>query len=68
MLAFARTVALVSIPALAHDSLHEIYERTVVYQSNRGSPFSVWGLYGGLGGWQTVVADRCGRCLPWRLP
>ncbi len=55
MLAFCATVALVSIPALAHDSLHEIYERTVVYQSNRGSPFSVWGLYGGLGGWQTVV-------------
>jgi hypothetical protein len=45
-LAFAATAALVSIPALAHDSLHEIYERTIVYQSNRGSPFSVWGLYG----------------------
>ena len=45
-LAFAGTVALVSIPALSHDSLHTIYERTFVYQSNRGSPFSVWGLYG----------------------
>ncbi len=45
-LAFAATVALVSIPALAHNSLHQIYERTLVYQSNRGSPFSVWGLYG----------------------
>ncbi len=45
-LAFAGTVALVSIPALRHDSLHTIYERTIVYQSNRGSPFSVWGLYG----------------------
>ena len=55
VLAFCATVAVVSIPALTHDSLHEIYERTVVYQSNRGSPFSVWGLYGGLGGWQTVV-------------
>jgi hypothetical protein len=54
-LAFCATVALVSIPALAHDSLHEIYERTVVYQDNRGSPFSVWGLYGGLKGWQTAV-------------
>ena len=54
-LAFAATVAVVSIPALAHDSLHEIYERTVVYQDNRGSPFSVWGLYGGLKGWQTAV-------------
>jgi hypothetical protein len=55
VLAFVLTVAVVSIPALAHDSLHEIYERTVVYQSNRGSPFSLWGLYGGLQGWQTVV-------------
>jgi hypothetical protein len=54
-LAFSATVALVSIPALAHDSLHEIYERTIVYQANRGSPFSVWGLYGGLGGAQKAV-------------
>jgi hypothetical protein len=43
---FVGVAALVSIPALSHDSLHEIYERTIVYQSNRGSPFSVWGLYG----------------------
>ncbi len=55
VLAFCATVALVSIPALAHDSLHEIYERTVAYQDDRGSPFSVWGLYGGLKGWQTAV-------------
>ena len=53
-LAFAGTVALVSIPALGHDSLHTIYERTVVYQSNRGSPFSVWGLYG-LQGLESLV-------------
>ncbi len=46
VLAFAGTVALASIPALRHDSLHTIYERTIAYQSNRGSPFSVWGLYG----------------------
>ncbi len=38
--------ALAAIPALRHDSLHEIYERTLVYQANRDSPFSVWGLYG----------------------
>ncbi|HEV3046699.1 MAG TPA: hypothetical protein VGY13_05000 [Solirubrobacteraceae bacterium] len=44
--AFAAATALASIPALGHDTLHEIYERTFVYQSNRGSPFSVWGLYG----------------------
>jgi hypothetical protein len=53
-LTFAGTVALVSIPALSHDSLHTIYERTIVYQSNRGSPFSVWGLYG-LQGLESVV-------------
>ncbi len=55
VLAFVLTAAVVSIPALTHDSLHEIYERTIVYQSNRGAPFSVWGLYGGMKGWQTVT-------------
>ncbi len=55
VLAFALTVAVVSIPALTHDSLHEIYERTIVYQSNRGAPFSVWGLYGGMKAWQTLA-------------
>jgi hypothetical protein len=34
------------IPAVRHDTLHTIYERTLVYQANRDSPFSVWGLYG----------------------
>jgi hypothetical protein len=54
-LAFAITVAVVSIPALTHDSLHTIYERTLAYQSNRESPFSIWGLYGGLGHLQSIV-------------
>jgi hypothetical protein len=44
--AFLLTVAVVAIPALTHDSLHTIYERTLVYQSHRESPFSIWGLYG----------------------
>jgi hypothetical protein len=55
IVAFAVVGALASIPALTHDSLHTIYERTFAYQSNRDSPFSVWGLYGGLGGWQEAV-------------
>ncbi len=54
LLAFLATAALVSIPALTHDSLHTILQRTLVYQSDRGSPFSVWGLYG-LPGPQVVV-------------
>ncbi|HTC59667.1 MAG TPA: hypothetical protein VK691_06045 [Solirubrobacteraceae bacterium] len=45
--AFALTVAIVSIPAFTHDSLHTIYERTLAYQSDRESPFSIWGLYQG---------------------
>ncbi len=55
VLAFALTAAVVSIPALTHDSLNTIYQRTFVYQANRGSPFSVWGLYGGLSGPQQAV-------------
>ncbi len=55
VLAFALTTAVVSIPALRHDSLHEIYERTIVYQSDRGAPFSVWGLYSGLKSWQILA-------------
>ncbi len=46
LLAFLVTAAIVSIPALTHDSPSTIFQRTLVYQSNRGSPFSVWGLYG----------------------
>jgi hypothetical protein len=53
--AFALTAVIVAVPALAHDTLREIYERTLAYQENRGSPFSVWGLYGGVHGLQTVV-------------
>jgi hypothetical protein len=44
--AFLGMAALAFIPALSHDSLRTIYERTIVYQANRGSPFSLWGLYG----------------------
>ena len=55
VLAFLAVGALAAIPALSHDSLHTIYERTFAYQANRGSPFSVWGLYGGLGGLQAAV-------------
>jgi hypothetical protein len=55
VLAFLVVGALASIPAFTHDSLHTIYQRTIAYQANRDSPFSVWGLYGGLGGWENAV-------------
>jgi hypothetical protein len=53
--AFLGVAALALAPALSHDSLHTIYERTIAYQADRGSPFSVWGLYGGLGSIQLAV-------------
>jgi hypothetical protein len=46
MAGFIGVGALVVWPALAHDSLREIWNRTISYQSDRGSPFSIWGLYG----------------------
>jgi hypothetical protein len=52
---FLGAAALALVPALSHDSLHTLYTRTIEYQANRGSPFSVWGLYGGLGGLQSAV-------------
>jgi hypothetical protein len=55
VVAFLLTVAIVSIPALTHDSLHTIYERTLAYQSDRESPFSIWGLYSGLDYLQAAV-------------
>jgi hypothetical protein len=54
-IAFVLTAAVVSIPAFTHDSLHTIFERTLAYQSNRESPFSIWGLYGGLEYTQAAV-------------
>jgi len=44
--AFALTTAIAFVPALTHSSLHTFFERTLVYQSQRNSPFSIWGLYG----------------------
>ncbi len=55
VLAFLTAAALASVPALSHDSLATIYRRTILYQASRGSPFSLWGLYGGLGGLQQAV-------------
>jgi hypothetical protein len=36
----------------AYGGVHEFYDRTLSFQASRGSPFSVWGLYG----WDTAQA------------
>jgi len=53
--AFALVAVLVSIPAIAHDSLATIYQRTIGYQADRSAPFSIWGLYGHLQLEQSLV-------------
>ncbi len=42
-LAFLATVALLMLWPAIDPGLHTVYERTIAYQSNRDSPFSIWG-------------------------
>ncbi len=44
----AAAFAAVAVAALAPLDLARFYERTLGFQGDRGSPFSLWGLYGGL--------------------
>ena len=35
-----------AVIVLAYGGVHEFYDRTIAFQGSRGSPFSIWGLYG----------------------
>jgi hypothetical protein len=50
-LAFAGAAALAFAPMLGHLDLHEFWQRTIAFQAQRGSPFSIWGLYDPDVGW-----------------
>ncbi|MEY2442239.1 MAG: hypothetical protein QOJ46_1665 [bacterium] len=39
--------ALAFVPVLAHNSLRSFWDASIAFQAERGSPFSVWGLYEG---------------------
>ncbi len=43
---FVVAAALALVPFLVHENLATAYDRTIGFQATRGSPFSVWGLYG----------------------
>jgi hypothetical protein len=47
-LAYALTAVVVMTPVLLGGNLSTFWRHTIEYQSNRGSPFSIWGLWGGL--------------------
>jgi len=44
---FAGAVALAFVPVVANNDLRDFWDATIAFQSERGSPFSIWGLYEG---------------------
>lgn len=55
VLGFGVVAALAMLPVLLNGSFHVFWKQTVVSQFDRSSPFSVWGLWGGLGFVQHLV-------------
>ena len=55
VVSFGVTLGLALLPVLLNGDLHAFWHDTIVYQANRNTPFSVWGLWGGLGGVQHVL-------------
>jgi hypothetical protein len=48
-LALAVTILIAMLPVLLDHNLRAFWRDSISYQSRRGSPFSIWGLWGGLG-------------------
>src|SRR5262249_56336403 len=48
-IAFGAAVLVTMLVVLLHSDLHFFWHDSVAYQSSRNTPFSVWGLWGGLG-------------------
>lgn len=46
---FAVTVLVAMLPVVLNGDLHFFWHDSVAYQSSRFTPFSIWGLWGGLG-------------------
>jgi hypothetical protein len=44
---FAVAAGLAFVPLLAHNDLRSFWDASIAFQAERGSPFSVWGLYDG---------------------
>jgi hypothetical protein len=71
-LAFALTVVAAMLPVLLQGNLHTFWHDTIAYQASRPSPFSIWGLWGGLGIEQhlvqglTVLLAFGAAFIPWR--
>jgi hypothetical protein len=55
VLAYSLTVIAAMLPVVLNHDLHAFWQDSVQYQSARVTPFSVWGLWGGLDGAQQLV-------------
>jgi hypothetical protein len=56
---FAAVLVPCAALVLAYGGVHEFYDRTIAFQGSRGSPFSVWGLYG----WDVAQAVAQGAAV-----
>jgi hypothetical protein len=72
VIAFGVTVFAVMLPVIAQGNLHAFWHDSISYQSDRVTPFSIWGLWGGLGAVQrllqgaTVALAICVAFVPAR--
>jgi hypothetical protein len=48
IVAFCVSAVIVMLPVLVHHDLNYLWRDSIQYQSDRVTPFSVWGLWGGL--------------------
>lgn len=54
-IAFALACVLTMLPVLLKNDLSAFWHDSILYQSDRTTPFSVWGLWGGLGWLQSML-------------
>jgi hypothetical protein len=57
---FAVVSVLVMLPVLLAGGLHTFWKDTIARQADRSSPFSIWGLWGGLSTEQHIVQVAAG--------
>jgi hypothetical protein len=55
VVAYGLTAVVVMLPVLLDDNWRSFWSDTISYQAGRTSPFSIWGLWGGLGAVQHLV-------------
>ena len=55
VLAYGLTAVVVMLPVILDNNWHAFWRDTISYQAGRTSPFSIWGLWGGLGIEQHLV-------------